>query len=225
MKETETSNCSCMIVAIVFGSIIKSTIQIQMQARGQSIYRERGYKVVLLGNSGTGKTSLIQYMIKDSPQYNVQPTIVCQGNSITVSAGTEEVDLRVWDTAGQEVYRSLVPVYIRDAMAALLVYDITDRQSFMALEKWYSVLMEEAVTDVSIYIVCNKIDLSQVAVSDEQADALTAQLKAKLFKVSALDGTGVKDLFKQVAIDVSQSDPSYNMSMVTMRAEGGKGCC
>lgn len=164
-------------------------------------------------------------MIKNGPQYNVQPTIVCQGNSMTVKTGTEEVELRVWDTAGQEVYRSIVPVYIRDATAALLVYDITDYQSFLALEKWYSVLMEEATTDVLIYIVCNKIDLSHVTVSDEQVDDLTKRLKGKFFKVCALDGTGVSDLFKQVAIDVSLGDVSCNMSIATTLQNGSKSCC
>lgn len=194
-----------------------------MQARGS--FSERGYKVVLLGDSGTGKTSIIQYMIKDSPQFNVQPTVVCQGNSVTIRTDTEEVDLRVWDTAGQEVYRSIVPIYIRDTTAALLVYDVTDKQSFSSLEKWYSILMEEATTDVYIYIVCNKIDLTNVVVSNEKAEELANRLKGKLFKVCALDGTGIKELFKQVASDVSMSDVPYNMSMVTMLSDHNKTLC
>ena len=189
--------------------------------------KEKGWKVVLLGNSGTGKTSLIHYMM-GAPNKNTVPTIMCQGNSISVDTGSEVVDLRVWDTAGQEVYRSIVPIYLRNAAAALLVYDATDMKSFQAIEKWHSLLMEEARENVIVFIVENKIDLPNGIVTEQQSQCLAQELNAKLRRVCAISGAGVRDLFVDVAKAVAGFERYTEDHPIAVHGEtekAGGGCC
>lgn len=183
------------------------------------------YKVVLLGNSGTGKTSIIDFMVLNAPQTQTQPTIVFQGHTLTIDTGQELVPLMVWDTAGQEAFRSLVPIYVRDSDAALLVFDVTDAQSFQALEKWYSLLLEEAGDSVLIYIVCNKIDLTNVVVGEPEISKMCARLHAKSARVCAIDGRGLKELFLNVATDVASSNNRRELRTLDIESDRQGGCC
>jgi Ras-related protein Rab-21 len=88
-------------------------------------------KVVLLGDSRVGKTSIIARQLQGFQSPTVNPTIGCHCSEIAVGPDDSKIVLQVWDTAGQEMYRALVPVYLRNARAALLVYDVTDRESFV----------------------------------------------------------------------------------------------
>ena len=185
----------------------------------------RPFKVVLLGNSGAGKTSIIDFMVTNAPPGQTQPTIVFEGSSISVDTGSEVVPLTVWDTAGQEAFRSLVPIYVRDSDAALLVFDVSDVQSFLALERWNSILLEEAGDGVFVYVVCNKIDLGHHAVGVEQLEKLCAKLGAKSARVCAIDGRGLKELFADVARDVASGERRREMRTLAMEGERQGSCC
>ena len=190
--------------------------------------REKGLKVVLLGNSGTGKTSIVHYMMTGTPNKGTMSTIMCQGNSIAVDIGSNVVDLRVWDTAGQELYRSIVPIYLRGSMAAVLVYDITDVRSFQAIERWHSLLLEEVDDSVIVYVVGNKIDLGNFVVSEEDARRFANKLNAKFMQVSAMDGTGIKQLFEGIARDLFECGKPTEMKSIRVDSQqqetGGCGC-
>jgi small GTP-binding protein len=152
-------------------------------------------KVFLLGNSGAGKTSLL----------NTQPTIGCNCHVVVVDSGHEVVSLSIWDTSGQELYRFIVPNYVRDAAVGILVYDVTDRRSLQGLQHRTTVLQEE--TDVLIYAVGNEIDLaSRATVSRDQGRMFVERIHTKFIEVSAIQGTGVTDLFKQGATDVAANE-------------------
>jgi small GTP-binding protein len=184
----------------------------------------RSFKVVLLGNSGAGKTSLLQYALKSAPFASPQPTIGCNCSLLVVETATEAVSLSIWDTAGQELYRSIVPIYVRDAAAGILVYDVTDPRSFQSLQHWTTVLQEEA--NVLVYIAGNKVDLEDRAtVSVEQARPFADKIGAKLFQVSAADGTGVSVLFKQVATDVAEHGKRAVFSVHSGDVSRSGGCC
>ena len=103
-----------------------------------------GSKVVLLGNSGTGKTSILQCQLNRSMSETSLPTIGCVYHEVNIKINDEEtVSLKVWDTAGQEIYRSIVPIYVRGAAAAILVYDVSEPSSLSSLDQWLSILLEE----------------------------------------------------------------------------------
>jgi small GTP-binding protein len=184
----------------------------------------RSFKVVLLGNSGAGKTSVLQYALNGAPLATPQPTIGCNCTLLAVRTGTEVVSLSVWDTAGQELYRSIVPIYVRDAAAGILVYDVTDAKSFQALQHWTTVLQEEA--SVLIYIAGNKNDLpDRVTVYADQAQIFADKIGAKLFQISAIDGRGVSALFEQVAADVAEHGKRAVFSVLTTGDSESSRCC
>jgi small GTP-binding protein len=190
-----------------------------------------GFKVVLLGNSGTGKTSILQYAMRGTPKMGLQATIGCECQLIPVTLpGDRIVNLKVWDTAGQEIYRSIVPVYVRDASAALLVYDLTDQTSFASLDHWHSLLMEEQQSEsVLIYVVCNKVDLKNDAVvPDGHARIFADDRRARFVRVSALDGTGIKDLFDAIADDLIQGRRETKINLLEPQVDDKRaagGCC
>jgi small GTP-binding protein len=158
------------------------------------------YKVVILGDSRVGKTTIIarQMLGRQPPPEN--PTVGCHCCEIHVTVDDSDVALQVWDTAGQEMYRSLVPVYLRGARAALLVYDITDHDSFMSLGHWLDILVEHVPTRAATIVVANKFDLIAEAVVSEQLGRQFALAHdAQFFTVSAMTGEGLQGLFEAMA--------------------------
>jgi small GTP-binding protein len=163
-------------------------------------YDSGSYKVVLLGDSRVGKTSIITRQMLGYQPATQNPTIGCHCSDIHFSLDNQEVSLQVWDTAGQETYRALVPVYLRNAQTALLVYDVTDRESFQSLGHWHEILTEVVPSGVNIYVVANKIDLEESAViEDIQGKQFAEVHNAQFFKVSAVTGVGLDALFEQIA--------------------------
>jgi small GTP-binding protein len=184
-------------------------------------------KVVMLGDSRVGKTSIISRQILGHEPDLQTPTIGCHCTQIRVPVEGKEVILQVWDTAGQEMYRSLVPVYLRNVRAALLVYDVTERDSFQSLGHWHDILHEAVGPNVAIFIVANKIDLSnQAVVDDVQADQFAEVHNGRFFKVSAVTGIGLNELFVTVARTLSERfvmDPKPDLE-IKEASEGGCGC-
>jgi Ras-related protein Rab-21 len=103
------------------------------------------------------------------------------------------------------MYRALVPVYLRGAHAALLVYDISDRESFLSLGHWYDTLVDVVPLTTAVYVVANKTDLDAV-IDDAEAKQFADAHNAALFKVSAITGDGVDVLFETMAGKVSVGD-------------------
>jgi len=110
------------------------------------------------------------------------------------------VRLQLWDTAGQERFRSLIPSYIRDSSVAVVVYDITNRNSFSAVFKWIDDVRAERGNDVIIVLVGNKTDLSDKRqVSTEEGEKKAKELEVMFIETSAKAGYNVKTLFKKIA--------------------------
>jgi small GTP-binding protein len=180
-------------------------------------------KVVMLGDSRVGKTSIISRQILGHEPETQAPTIGCHCTQIHVYVEGKEVALQVWDTAGQEMYRSLVPVYLRNVRAALLVYDVTDRESFQSLGHWHDLLIDAAGATVGLYIVANKTDLAEQAlVEDIQAEEFAEVHNAKFFRVSAVTGAGLDALFRAVAFRMAH-DNVEEQSLVAPEPKKGTG--
>lgn len=99
-------------------------------------------KVVLLGDSGVGKTSLTNRFVSDTFQQEMDSTMGATYTSKVISFGPRSVKFNIWDTAGQERYRAIAKMYYQDAQAAVLVYDITKPESFQNLKEWLRELRE-----------------------------------------------------------------------------------
>lgn len=158
------------------------------------------YKIVLLGNLAVGKTSIINQFMYGTFDHMHQPTIGIDFLSQTMYLDDRTIRLQLWDTAGQERFRALIPSYIRDSSVAVIVYDVTNRQSFMDIDKWVEDVRNERGTDVIIMVAGNKIDLADKrVVTLEEGDAKAADLNVMHIEVSAKAGVNVKTLFRRLA--------------------------
>jgi len=160
----------------------------------------RKFKLVFLGEQSVGKTSLITRFMYDAFDNNYQATIGIDFLSKTMYLEDRTVRLQLWDTAGQERFRSLIPSYIRDSTVAVVVYDITNSNSFNQTSKWIDDVRTERGNDVIIMLVGNKTDLQdkrQVTMEDGEKKA--KELDVMFIETSAKSGYNVKQLFRRVA--------------------------
>jgi small GTP-binding protein len=158
------------------------------------------HKVVLLGNSGVGKTSLAHRWIHGSFDPTILPTIGPTNTTQTVDIGTKKVQIALWDTAGQEQFRSIVPLYMRGARSAVIVAAVDSPESFDSLRDWLELLNSVHEEPVQAVLAVNKTDMRDPLDSEisEFVERNRAKFASCLF-VSALTGDGVKQLFREAA--------------------------
>ena len=156
------------------------------------------YKVILLGDALVGKTSIICRQLHGyKPQ--TTPTIGCHFNDIIMNVGQTQISMQVWDTAGQEMYRALVPIYLRGADAVIIVFDITDKKSFDNLNEWVEVA-QNITTGIPIILLANKIDLeNERAISVEIISNFAKKNNLIYLEASAKSGEGVEQIFLTLA--------------------------
>ncbi|KAI1310249.1 hypothetical protein EDD11_003834 [Mortierella claussenii] len=160
----------------------------------------RKFKLVFLGEQSVGKTSLITRFMYDTFDNTYQATIGIDFLSKTMYLEDRTVRLQLWDTAGQERFRSLIPSYIRDSSVAVVVYDITNRNSFMNTAKWIDDVRAERGTDVIIVLVGNKTDLNEKRqVTAEEGEKKAKEFNIMFIETSAKAGHNVKTLFRKIA--------------------------
>ncbi|KNE93963.1 GTP-binding protein ryh1 [Puccinia striiformis f. sp. tritici PST-78] len=158
------------------------------------------FKLVFLGEQSVGKTSLITRFMYDTFDNTYQATIGIDFLSKTMYLDDRTVRLQLWDTAGQERFRSLIPSYIRDSSVAVVVYDVTNRASFINTSRWVDDVRAERGGDVIIVLVGNKTDLGDKRqVSTEEAERKSRELEVMFIEASAKAGHNVKSLFKKIA--------------------------
>eukprot|EP01023_Acetabularia_acetabulum_P012806 TRINITY_DN16022_c1_g3_i3.p2 TRINITY_DN16022_c1_g3~~TRINITY_DN16022_c1_g3_i3.p2 ORF type:complete len:213 (-),score=27.29 TRINITY_DN16022_c1_g3_i3:117-755(-) len=158
------------------------------------------YKLVFLGDQSVGKTSIITRFMYDKFDNTYQATIGIDFLSKTMYLEDRTVRLQLWDTAGQERFRSLIPSYIRDSSVAVVVYDVTNRQSFLNTTRWIEEVRTERGSDVIIVLVGNKTDLvDKRQVTIEEGDAKARELSVMFIETSAKAGFNIKALFRKIA--------------------------
>jgi Ras-related protein Rab-6A len=159
------------------------------------------HKVVFLGDQGTGKTSIIKAFMYNTFDANYQATIGIDFLSKTLSLDDRTVRLQIWDSAGQERFRSLIPSYIRDSSVAVVVYDIASRASFASVSHWIGDVRAERGGDVLIALVGNKTDLAEKRqVSAEDGEAKAREEGVLFVETSAKGGYNIKALFRKIAV-------------------------
>jgi len=157
---------------------------------------EKQFKVVLLGEGCVGKTSLCLRYVQNA--FNDKHITTIQASFLTkrLNVDNKRVGLAIWDTAGQERFHALGPIYYRDANGALLVYDITDKDSFLKVQTWVKELKKMLGKEVVLAIAGNKCDLERSrVVSIEEADQYAESVGAKHYSTSAKLNKGLEELF------------------------------
>nr|XP_023409843.1 ras-related protein Rab-25 isoform X1 [Loxodonta africana] len=119
------------------------------------------FKVVLIGESGVGKTNLLSRFTRNEFNHDSRTTIGVEFSTRTVMLGTAAVKAQIWDTAGLERYRAITSAYYRGAVGALLVFDLTKHQTYAVVERWLKELYDHAEATIVVMLVGNKSDLSQ----------------------------------------------------------------
>ncbi|XP_076445228.1 ras-related protein Rab-21-like [Babylonia areolata] len=158
--------------------------------------RKYNFKVVLLGEGCVGKTSLVLRYVEN--KFNDKHVTTLQASFLNkkLNVGGKRVNLAIWDTAGQERFHALGPIYYRDSNGAILVYDITDEDSFQKVKNWVKELRRMLGQDVTLCIVGNKTDLEKDRhVPVQEAEAYAASVNAKHFHSSAKLNRGIEELF------------------------------
>ncbi|XP_027339555.1 ras-related protein RABA4d-like [Abrus precatorius] len=190
------------------------------------------FKIVMIGDSGVGKSQLLNRFVKNEFYMKSKPTIGVEFLTKTVVMDHKLVKAQIWDTAGQERYQAITTAYYRGATGALLAYDITKRQSFDHVEKWLDELRIHADKNIIVMLVGNKSDLSSSrAVPVEVARDFAQQEDLFFIETSALDSSNVESAFlgllSQVYRTVSKKHilvdaPESNWDKVNLELEGTK---
>lgn len=158
--------------------------------------QERRFKCVVLGSTGVGKTCLTLRFVRDVYEDDQLPTI--GASYLTKKVG--KFVFEIWDTAGQERYESITPLYYRSAEAAIIVFDVNDKNSFLKAKEWLGRLKKERENpEMPIALAANKYDSDQSDVDLEEADAYARENGLKMFKTSAKTGTNVAEIFNWLA--------------------------
>ena len=154
-------------------------------------------KVVIVGESGVGKTSILSQFINDTFQINTESTSGATFSSKTVlCSNNNKIKLEIWDTAGQERFRALTKMFYKDAGAAIIVYDITKKESFKEIQNYWVKQIKEFNDKIILVIVANKSDLLEnEGTNEEEARKYANQINASFIVSSALNKSGIYDIF------------------------------
>jgi small GTP-binding protein len=158
----------------------------------------------MIGDASVGKTSLFNRLIDHRFNDTEASTVGASWHSYVTPVDGREATFEIWDTAGEEKFRSLTPIYFRTAQGGVVVYDVTNRKSFDALEGWVDAFINHAGTDAAVVIVGNKCDADGRVVSVAEAQRWVNLRQFPLFHTSAKTGDGVEEPFRCVAQAVAR---------------------
>ncbi|KAH0027081.1 ras-domain-containing protein, partial [Aureobasidium melanogenum] len=217
-----------------------------MSARQQQMGRPGGarfaqFKLVLLGESAVGKSSLVLRFVKDQFDDYRESTIGAAFLTQTIALDdTTTVKFEIWDTAGQERYKSLAPMYYRNANCAVVVYDITQAASLDKAKAWVKELQRQANENIIIALAGNKLDLvteepDKRAVLTSDAEQYAQEAGLLFFETSAKTAENVKELFTAIAkkLPIEQATqrgmrgaprPGVDLRPEASGTQAGQGC-
>ncbi|KAL0479829.1 Ras-related protein Rab [Acrasis kona] len=161
------------------------------------------FKIVLIGDSGVGKSNLLSRFTRNEFNLETRTTIGVEFATRPIKTDGKTIKAQIWDTAGQERYRAITSAYYRGAVGALLVYDVAKRVTFENVERWLKELRDHAVPNIVIMLVGNKSDLRHLrAVSTEEAKAFAEKNSLSFIETSALDSTNVELSFSTILKEI-----------------------
>mmetsp|Transcript_34732 Transcript_34732/g.87787 ORF Transcript_34732/g.87787 Transcript_34732/m.87787 type:complete len:219 (+) Transcript_34732:221-877(+) len=161
------------------------------------------FKVVLIGDSGVGKSNLLSRFTRNEFNLESKSTIGVEFATRSINVDGKTIKAQIWDTAGQERYRAITSAYYRGAVGALLVYDIAKHVTFENVDRWLKELRDHADHNIVIMLVGNKSDLRHLrAVPTDDATSYAEQRKLSFIETSALDSTNVEQAFQTILTEI-----------------------
>jgi len=158
------------------------------------------HKIIFVGDAGVGKTTIIS-RIMDNPFNEVyEPSIGVDFMSKNIKFRDQNIKLQIWDTAGQEKYKGLIPSYVRNSSIVFLVYDVSVKTSFDNIPKWINFI--KTIENTTLVLCGNKIDLENREVKKEEGEALAQKEGISFFEVSAKTEENIKNMFYNVVVEL-----------------------
>lgn len=197
------------------------------------IYSDFTFKILILGDSGVGKSAILRQYINQTFDTSFMTTIGIDHASKVVSLHNKKVKLSIWDTAGQERFRSITKAYMRGIQCVILVYDVTDQISFDDIERWIEMVQEHSNDQhLQYFIVGNKLDLIyKRVITNDKALLLAKKYNCKSFEVSATNYQSILDLFNTITECLMADSPNFTRSAITPKINisnienNKKNCC
>jgi len=190
------------------------------------------FKTIVVGDSGVGKSSLLLRFTDNDYHENFCPTIGVDFRVKTVVHEDKSIKLNIWDTAGQEKYQTICYSYYKGADGILLVYDVTDEQSFRNVEKWLEQIKEMSLKNPKLILVGNKSDrINMRTITREEGEALADKYKMDFIETSAKSGFEVNNAFYRLGVTLMKEQEKINaarlyssMNKKSMESKKAKGC-
>lgn len=189
---------------------------------------DRLFKVVLVGNSSVGKTSLLRRFCDDCFHSGTCATVGIDYSVKTLSVDNSQIALQMWDTAGQERYRSITKQFFRKADGVVVVYDITNEQTFTAVRQWLASVQEGAGEDIPIMLLGNKTDLdSQRVIPLGLGEKLAKDFQLMFYECSAFSNHNVTDSMIHMARILKEQEDREKEKTVSLvdSPSKKKSCC
>ncbi|KRX06787.1 P-loop containing nucleoside triphosphate hydrolase [Pseudocohnilembus persalinus] len=197
------------------------------------------FKTILVGDSGVGKTNILGKFTRNEFYLQSKTTIgVEMASRILVGEDNKVIKADVWDTAGQEKFLSVTQAYFRNAVGALLVYDITKKQTFNDLDKWIKSIRDYSGPQCQIVLVGNKCDMENLRqVEVDEAQQFAEQNNFSFIETSAYDGTNIEEVFEIIFQEIQDYFMQEGMAVIQNHIEKPhlieykkklsqqKGCC
>jgi len=183
------------------------------------------FKVVLIGDSGVGKSNLLSRFTRNEFNLESKSTIGVEFATRSINVDNKTVKAQIWDTAGQERYRAITSAYYRGAVGALLVYDIAKHQTYENVTRWLKELRDHADQNIVIALVGNKSDLKHLrAVPTDEAKEFATQNGLTFIETSALDASNVESAFQNILTEIYRivSSKSLESSGDVIKPSGGE---
>ena len=191
------------------------------------------YKVLLLGDSTVGKTCfLLRYCDKTFQEAHLSTIgLDYRLKTMTLQSG-KNIKLQIWDTAGQDRFRAITKNYYKGANGIILIYDVTNRQSYENVKNWITQIREEANPNVVIYLAGNKIDVSEEekVVKTEEGKKIAEEFNLPLYETSAKNGININRIFEELVEKVDEiysklEVPKIDQQNKIYTGETKRGCC
>ena len=158
------------------------------------------HKIIFVGDAGVGKTCIINRIVDNPFSETYEMSIGVDFMSKNLRYHGQNIKLQIWDSAGQEKYKGLIPSYVRNSSIVFLVYDISVKTSFDNIPKWITFI--RTIENTSLVLCGNKIDLSNREVKKEEGEELAKKEGIQFFEVSAKTDENIKNMFYSVVVEL-----------------------
>lgn len=164
--------------------------------------QEKTVSILTVGETQVGKTSLILRFIDRVFYYDTKTTIGVDFKVKRINLQNKNVLVKIWDSAGQERFKTVTRQYYKNAEGVMLIYDVTSQKSFSMIEEWFKSIIENKREGAQVILIGNKKDMVNRVISAEQGESLAKKFEIKYYETSALSGENVDQVFEELAENI-----------------------